>query len=687
MDLSPDTLLRDRYRIIRSLGKGGMGAVYLAYDTSLEMEVAVKCNHKPGEESTSQFLREARILAALRHPHLPRVIDYFIDGQDQYLVMDFVPGETLEDILQREGAQPLDRVLTWAQQLGEALTYLHDQVPPVTHRDIKPANIKITPDGQVMLVDFGIAKIADTAQMTATGARGYTTGYAPPEQYGGARTGPFSDQYALAATLYKLLTDQKPTDGVQRALGEAVLTPLNLLNPDIPVHVQGAIEKAMSPRIQERYDSVAAFLHALADPLFKPAQPRLASLPRAAEPTPTTPTQPPPGAGKRKGWIWVLAALGGLALIAALLTGAFFLLRGPGGANPLTAALPSPTASLPVAVAAPSDTPAPPPTPTLTSLPPTDAPSPVPPSPTPEPQLLGGGGWVAFSSDRGQDGTLQIWLMRLTLQDGLVQADQFTQLTFGPGDKTQPAWSPDGTKLLFVAPANENSKETDIWLLDRSVDGKQPLNISLRKGSDSDPAWSPDGNWIAFTNQNQAGVRQMFVMNPAGTDQRKVSESYTEYAPQWSPDSKKLLFIRDASSHTYLFEREWVTEELPFPTPYPTPYAYDRSTFFGRLGQVGDFTWSRDGALLAYTETKGRIERIYVLPYAGRGADLTLLTQDTTLSRQPAFSPDQQWLVFTSEMEPGKPGLSLMTINGLLRTDLTDHTGIDQQAAWQPLLP
>ena len=115
MDLSPDTLLRDRYRIIRSLGKGGMGAVYLAYDTSLEIEVAVKYNQNPGEEATSQFLREARILAALRHPNLPRVIDYFVQGQDQYLVMDFVPGETLDDILEKEGPQPLERVRAWAR--------------------------------------------------------------------------------------------------------------------------------------------------------------------------------------------------------------------------------------------------------------------------------------------------------------------------------------------------------------------------------------------------------------------------------------------------------------------------------------------------------------------------------------------------------------------------------------------
>ena len=259
----PDFVLKERYQIIRSLGHGGMGAVYLAHDTVLDHVVAVKANHSPAEEAEEQFLKEARLLAALRHPTLPRVTDYFIIGEEQYLVMDYIPGESFDVILKEDGIQPVEMVMQWAQQLGSAISYLHHQKPPVIHRDIKPANIKLMPTGEVTLVDFGIAKIADGTNATTAGAQGFTPGYSPPEQYGGAHTGPYSDQYSLAATLYQLLTNHQPEDGLQRLMGTAVLAPMNILNPKVPEGMQAVIERAMSPKPEERYPSVDAFLKAL----------------------------------------------------------------------------------------------------------------------------------------------------------------------------------------------------------------------------------------------------------------------------------------------------------------------------------------------------------------------------------------------------------------------------------------
>jgi len=156
MDFQPDMMLHDRYRIIKKLGEGGMGAVYLAWDETLEAQVAVKMNFNPAPESVAQFLKEAQLLAALRHQHLPRVTDYFVIGKEQYLVMDYIPGDDLGQRLRQDGPQDLDAVMAWASQLSAALNYMHKQDPPVTHRDNKPANIKLPPDGQAILVDFGI---------------------------------------------------------------------------------------------------------------------------------------------------------------------------------------------------------------------------------------------------------------------------------------------------------------------------------------------------------------------------------------------------------------------------------------------------------------------------------------------------------------------------------------------------
>jgi len=195
-DIDPGFILKSRYKVLDLLGKGGMGEVYLAEDQSLANQVAVKVNHNLSPNASAQFIREARLLASLKHPNLPRVIDYFTENDSQYLVMDFIPGENLRTIVEQKTPLSTPLILQWAEQLGNALSYLHSQNPPIYHRDIKPANIKITPKGEVILVDFGIAKTGEASQETLSGAWGYTPGYAPPEQVSGLRTGPYSDQLA-----------------------------------------------------------------------------------------------------------------------------------------------------------------------------------------------------------------------------------------------------------------------------------------------------------------------------------------------------------------------------------------------------------------------------------------------------------------------------------------------------------
>jgi serine/threonine-protein kinase len=218
MPLEPGQVLNNRYRIAKLLGQGGFGAVYRAWDLNLERACALKENLEISEEAQRQFKREALILSGLSHPNLPRVIDHFIiPGQGQYLVMDYVEGEDLQEMLESTGRPlPEAQALSWISQVCDALVYLHSQNPPVIHRDIKPANIKITPQGQAMLVDFGIAKMYDAHLQTTLGARAVTAGYSPPEQYGSGMTDPRSDIYALGATLYHLLTGQQPPESIQR---------------------------------------------------------------------------------------------------------------------------------------------------------------------------------------------------------------------------------------------------------------------------------------------------------------------------------------------------------------------------------------------------------------------------------------------------------------------------------------
>jgi len=274
MALVIGTTLENRYRIEELLGQGGMGAVYRAYDTRLQQAVAIKENTMavPGislevvEASRRQFEREALMLARLRHPNLPRVIDHFVTPEgNQYLVMDFIEGDDLAHIIARGGPLPEAQAIAWISQACSALEYLHTQDPPIIHRDIKPQNIKVTPKGQVFLVDFGIAKIGEVSK-TMTGALGVTPGFSPPEQYAMTGTDARSDIYALGATLYALLTAQTPPESVVREFGEKQLVPPRQLNNTVSPAVQQAVFKAMETRPTNRPQSVVEFRRMLERP-------------------------------------------------------------------------------------------------------------------------------------------------------------------------------------------------------------------------------------------------------------------------------------------------------------------------------------------------------------------------------------------------------------------------------------
>ncbi len=264
MALETDLVLNNRYRIMKLLGEGGFGEVYQAWDMRLEAICAVKRNLQPSLEARRQFEQEARMLFKLIHQNLPRVHDYFKGSEDeQYLVMDFVEGENLREHIYRVRIPSVEQALVWIDQVCDALNYLHTRQPPVVHRDIKPANIIITPEGKAMLVDFGIAK-ADPQMRTLSGARAWTPGFAPPEQYGQGRTDARSDVYSLAATAYALLTGESPPDAMDVAAGTMKpARPANEINPAVPVFVSRAIGKAMQFNREQRTPSAEEFRQSL----------------------------------------------------------------------------------------------------------------------------------------------------------------------------------------------------------------------------------------------------------------------------------------------------------------------------------------------------------------------------------------------------------------------------------------
>lgn len=268
MSLNAGQVLENRYQIEALLGKGGMGAVYKAWDTRLDKHVAVKENLDASEQAQRQFLREAKLLARLDHPNLPGVSDhFFIPQQGQYLVMDFIEGQDLRQSVSKDGSLPDEKqVIAWFVQVCEALAYLHGQTPPVIHRDIKPANIKVRPDGRVILVDFGISKSFSPESATTLGARAVTPGFSPPEQYGNGQTDERSDIYSLGATLYTIFTGQLPPESVDLVASEQALPSVKQLNPSISPALAWAIFRCTELNKSRRFQTVAELRSALLNP-------------------------------------------------------------------------------------------------------------------------------------------------------------------------------------------------------------------------------------------------------------------------------------------------------------------------------------------------------------------------------------------------------------------------------------
>lgn len=256
------TVIDGKYEILTEIGRGGMSVVYLAMDTHLNKQWAVKEIRKKGngkndEVIVNSLLAEANMMKKLDHPALPRIVDIIDNGVTIFVVMDYIEGESLDKILAEYGAQPENLVIGWAKQLCDALYYLHSQKPPIIYRDMKPANVMLKPEGNIKIIDFGIAREYKEQNLADTTVLG-TKGYAPPEQYSG-QTDARSDIYALGMTMHHLLT------GIDPRTGEAY-APVRMWNPEVSEGMEMIINKCVQPAAENRYQNCQDLLYDLEHP-------------------------------------------------------------------------------------------------------------------------------------------------------------------------------------------------------------------------------------------------------------------------------------------------------------------------------------------------------------------------------------------------------------------------------------
>jgi Tol biopolymer transport system component len=681
MPLKPGFVLRNRYRIESVLGQGGMGAVYKAVDVNLGVTVAVKENLFTTEEFARQFRREATILASLRHPNLPRVTDHFvIEGEGQYLVMDFVQGDDLRQKLERGGPVREEEALPWFLDTADALAYLHSRTPPVLHRDVKPGNIKITPEGRAVLVDFGLAKVVEEDSATTTGAKAMTPGFSPPEQYGSGRTDPRTDIYSLGATLYAALTAAIPEDSLERAMGRAQLTPVRRRNANVSAGLSRVVEKALAVKPEDRYQSMAELASALgaspsaSQPTVVRNYPYLEQTRVGGVKTITVPR----GTGglapvrRRRRWPVVLI---GLVTVGITVAGAIYALSDGGRDNDGRATPSAEAATLAAALPVPSDTsPAQPPTDTAPASSTESAvasPEALPTQTIPVlgPTPMGGGiGQIAFASTRA--GLPQIFLANV---DG-TGAKQLTKMTDGA---CQPSWSPDGQRLVFTSPCRADQDRypgSGLWVI--QADGGGLTSLPTAPGGDFDPAWAPDGTRIAFASlRDNAIVPHLYLISPLGTEVEPLTEGLARNSqPAWAPTGTQLVFVstREGTGELWILP-DFGADPLPFSRSDDTSSHPD---------------WSHDGTMVVFERKTGGIPRLVAISFNDRATGALRLCPQGPLASQPMstprWSPDDRWLVFETWPDGVNHEIGIMTSGCTNYGLLTADPGRDFDAAWRP---
>jgi len=740
MTIERGSRLINRYQIVEILGQGGMGSIYRAVDENLGVEVAVKENLFTSEEYARQFRREAVILANLRHPNLPRVTDHFvIDGQGQYLVMDYIEGEDLRERIDRQGLLSDADVVILGTAICDALSYLHSRQPQVVHRDIKPGNIKITPTGNVILVDFGLAKVTQGSQVTSTGARAMTPGYSPPEQYGTARTDHRSDVYSLGASLYMAVTGVLPEDALARAMGQIDLTPVRKHAPKVSRRLAAVIEKAMQLRPEQRYQTAVDYKKALINTRVITGRraakeatlaPVVESAAGVSDPGQAAGSSSalfsgtnqadhgsvqvesavlPPGetnfesrgsllSGNRRIGCWLIGALF-IVLTTAVVGGAY--LFQPELIDQAAAWIPDNIFSIPILASSS--------TPDL-------EPGILSPTPDQEETLLA----VGMDMTATPDSTSRS--LNSAISTGTSTATLAPTRRPQPTATFTPSPTPIGGGAGQIAYASELTGLPQIWLM--NSDGTAPHQISDMPEGACQPAWSPGGDRLAFIspcagNQEIYPGAGIFIMSVDGSDFFAMpSVPGGDFDPAWSPDGIKIAFtsLRDFNrAQVYEFNLEdnttrsisanTVRDGQPAWSPDGQEFAFvttrrgpsqiwitdqdgGEAILLSRSGSLKDTQpeWSPDGQVIMFTQTEvlGGVPRLVAMRVEEGNLIENRVVREVIPMREASYSPDGAWIAFESWPEGSNHDVYIMTSNGLGRQRLTDGEGFEFDPAWRP---
>ncbi|HUN23572.1 MAG TPA: protein kinase [Anaerolineales bacterium] len=642
--LTIHSILADRYRILQVIAQGGQGRVYLAADTRLsERRVAVKellineATQTRAQAAINFFKTEASMLAQLRHPNLPVIFDYFTSGENTYLVMEYIEGKTLANLMSESPlGLPENQVRDWANQLIDVINFLHAQNPPIIFRDLKPANIMLDKHGHIKLIDFGIARVfkevRGPSQDTIIAG---TPGYLPPEQYGNSQTDARSDLYALAVTLLVLLTGIEPGHyGFQ-------LPPVRSLRPDVSQQMESALNGALRFDPAQRFSTVRHFgeilngntAHASAQQAPTQLEPTYATSTVVRPNSPATEQRPYTPTPKSTSWLWLALPLG-IAAVACVGILYFGLptLQAMFGTNPDLGTQLETAAAMTVEVAfaqtnqaqpeAQASTPAPLSNPTATHTPLLPSPTPPTPSATPSPTedlslSAVRNGYIVFDAIRGGDE--DIYIMN---GDGSDERPLVTE----PGNQQEADISSNGKVVAFNWQV-DNAWE--IWTIE--VDGSNLNKVPISQPSPRLPAWHPSQPILAF----EAGG-QLWVYGSQGGNTAQLTNGNPHRAANWSPDGKKIVCMTQVDG-------TWQISVVNVETGVETLITTD-------AGDKRHPNWSPDGRWLVYNTLRpdGNPDQIFRIP--AEGGKPEQMTAEG-LNGRPVYAPNGKLIVFNSDRD------------------------------------